>query len=89
MFFTQVVVLLFVMLCGDMVGYHLFKRTSLPLSSPSVASLFQVLNKMTDFHEILYEHNTIGGHSNFAFFNLLQLLTSAWWMQKFVRWEQH
>jgi len=47
------------------------------------------MNQWADFHELWYEHNAIGGHSNRVIFNFLYLIIKIRRMHELLMWKRH
>jgi hypothetical protein len=49
----------------------------------------QLLNQLTDFHEIWYGRCAITGHIKVVLFSFLQSVITVWLTHKLARWVQH
>jgi len=47
---------------------------------------FQLLNRLTNFHEVWYEHCTVVGCLNLKTFNVICLMITIWQTHELVRW---
>jgi len=70
--------LLYILNKRDLRGHHVVSVCVYP---------FQLLNRLTYFHEIWYERYASGGHLNFLFFVFLKLLITTWRTHELMRWE--
>lgn len=69
--------------------YHLHERNNLYLPQGKTflsMSLLQLLNQMTNFHEIWHKHYTTGCHPTFILFNFLQPVTTRC-MHETEKWQ--